>query len=245
MYYRAIAEIVAPLKAIGEALIAMVPPDPEPEPKQDAKGKGGMSAEAKKLEDAFVKQLDREVGKLDAIATRAARSVDNLHRAAFAEQVRAAVSVKLPDRVGQKAIDAVVAGFARENVALIKTVPERYFTSIAELVSREGAAGLRAEKLKTLIAERYDVSLSNAKRIANDQVGKLYGQINRARQIAAGVTHFVWKTSGDSRVRDEHDDLNGERFAWDSPPAEGIPGEAINCRCGAEPSFDAEEIAAA
>jgi hypothetical protein len=51
------------------------------------------------------------------------------------------------------------------------------------------------------------------------------------------ASRFVWRTSRDERVRDEHDDLDGESFAWESPPAEGIPGEAINCRCSAEPDF--------
>ena len=242
-YARALLEWLAPLgERVTARLVAAIPLDHEPE-KRDANGKRSMSAELKGLERAFNRQLDREVGKLEAVAKKQAVRVDSFHRQAFAEQVRAAVAVKLPDKIGAKAIEQVVAGFVRENVDLIKTVPERYFAQLSELVARAGAGGLRHDEMAKLIAERFDVAKSNAERIARDQVGKLYGQINQARQVAAGVTRFVWRTSRDARVRDEHDALDGESFAWDSPPAEGIPGEAINCRCGAEPDFS--EVAAA
>lgn len=246
-YARALTDWLAPLGAhVTARLVALIPPDPEPEAKADAKAGGGkrsMSAELKQLEKAFGRQLDREVGKLEGVAKKAADRVDDFHRQAFTEQVRQAVGVKLPTSIGGKGIDRLVSGFVRENVALIKTVPERYFGKLRELVQDHGESGMRAETMTKEIARRFEVSLSDARRIANDQVGKLYGQINRERQTAAGVTRFIWRTSGDERVRDEHQHLNGESFEWDSPPAEGIPGEAINCRCGAEADFS--EVAAA
>lgn len=47
----------------------------------------------------------------------------------------------------------------------------------------------------------------------------------------------TWWTVGDDRVREEHDELHGERVPFDEPFSNGedIPGEAsYSCRCGAE-----------
>ena len=58
------------------------------------------------------------------------------------------------------------------------------------------------------------------------------------RQKEIGVTEDVWRTAGDERVRETHAANDGETFKWsdDTPgPADGRPGEEINCRCYAEP----------
>jgi SPP1 gp7 family putative phage head morphogenesis protein len=87
------------------------------------------------------------------------------------------------------------------------------------------------------------VAESNAQRIAADQIGKLYGQLDSFRQQEAGVREFEWATMGDNRVRDSHSDLEGQVFAWDSLPLnkknERIqPGSEIRCRCMAKPVLD-------
>ncbi len=49
------------------------------------------------------------------------------------------------------------------------------------------------------------------------------------------TTHYVWRTSGDNKVRASHAANNGKIFAWDNPPETGHPGTHYNCRCTAEP----------
>lgn len=49
------------------------------------------------------------------------------------------------------------------------------------------------------------------------------------------TTHYIWRSSGDSRVRSSHAVNNGKIFAWDNPPETGHPGEDYGCRCRAEP----------
>lgn len=51
------------------------------------------------------------------------------------------------------------------------------------------------------------------------------------------TTHYIWRTSGDSKVRSTHAENDGKIFAWDSPPETGHPGEDYNCRCWAEPYY--------
>ena len=119
--------------------------------------------------------------------------------------------------------------------SLIKSVPQRYFGEIEARTLEALRNGERAEDIAADYVSRYGVSESRALLIARDQIGKLNGQLNRARQDALGVKRFTWRTVGDERVRDEHDELDGKVFDWDDPPGEGFPGDPINCRCGAEP----------
>ena len=54
-------------------------------------------------------------------------------------------------------------------------------------------------------------------------------------------------TVNDGRVRDNHAELNGQRFRFDDPPMgggtsedePGNPGDGILCRCYADPVLDA------
>jgi len=45
---------------------------------------------------------------------------------------------------------------------------------------------------------------------------------------------YTWHTVGDGNVRPSHAERNGKVFSWDTPPDDGHPGEAYNCRCTAE-----------
>lgn len=56
------------------------------------------------------------------------------------------------------------------------------------------------------------------------------------------ATHYIWRTSGDDKVRPSHAANNGKIFAWDNPPETGHPGEDYNCRCRAEPYYGSENI---
>lgn len=131
-------------------------------------------------------------------------------------------------------LQGAIADFTRENVALIKTIPEQFFSELEKTLSREIADGARWEDLAAAVEERYSVSESRAEVIARDQVSKFNGDLARTRQQELGVDRFVWRTMGDERVREEHAVLNGNTYSWEDPP-DGGPGEAIMCRCYSEP----------
>ncbi len=46
---------------------------------------------------------------------------------------------------------------------------------------------------------------------------------------------YIWRTSGDERVRPTHAENNSKVFSRSQPPPTGHPGEDFNCRCWAEP----------
>jgi SPP1 gp7 family putative phage head morphogenesis protein len=153
-------------------------------------------------------------------------------------------------------VSNLLDGFRRQNVDLITNMTRETLDQIDETVEAAWTAGERVETLRDKLKERFDVSESRADLIARDQVLKLNSQITKTRQTAAGITEYIWSTSGDERVRGnpnglypdsdrDHYALDGKRFRWDAPPVinpktgeTAHPGEDFQCRCVATPVLD-------
>lgn len=167
------------------------------------------------------------------------KKVQRFTDGAIDRQIKAVIGVSPFASVPSLSPD-LLRDFAANNANLIRTIPERYFDQVDALVQESFLTGRRAADVSTRLQERFDVSKSNANRIARDQIGKLNGQITHERQTALGIDAYIWRTSLDDRVRDpEHTRLEGQRFTWESggDPTEGHPGDAIQCRCRAEPDL--------
>ncbi len=125
---------------------------------------------------------------------------------------------------------------ARErNILLVENAHRVYAQQVREVIDDPDTIGMRVESIKARILERGNVSESRAELIARDQTLKLNGQITATRQMRAGVEEYTWSTSGDDRVREEHEALEGETFSWLGPPLVGHPGQDFQCRCVAIP----------
>ncbi|MCH2546801.1 MAG: minor capsid protein [Alphaproteobacteria bacterium] len=61
------------------------------------------------------------------------------------------------------------------------------------------------------------------------------GKLSEIRQADSDISHYVWTTADDEKVRSAHAENDEKIFAWDSPPETGHPGEDYNCRCIARP----------
>lgn len=182
--------------------------------------------------------------QLARLAEDFARRTSSFQRGELAKQFKSAIGIDVVKT--EPWLEPAIRDFSQENVALIKSVPKRYFAELETTIQSGMREGLRWEELSADIEERYGVAESSAKLIARDQVGKFMGELNQTRQEELGVTHYVWRTARDNRVRDSHAALEGKRIAWDDPPAVGRPGEDINCRCAGEPDLEQfiEEAAA-
>jgi SPP1 gp7 family putative phage head morphogenesis protein len=194
--------------------------------------------------DRITLQLAREFPprKFRTLAEQVFERTSEFQRAQLSQQVKAAVG--LDPLIADRNLEEIAAAFVRENVALIKTISERYFSEVEDITLDAVRSGRRASDVSKEIEERYGISERNARRIANDQVGKAFGDLNKERMTELGVTRYTWRTVKDNRVRDSHDDLDGEVFEWDEPPTDSetgeevIPGSPVNCRCWAEPVLD-------
>lgn len=177
-----------------------------------------------------------DTGRLQAFLKRHAERLEDWNAKEFAKQARAAVGVDLfaSDPKLLPRARAYVTG----NVSLIKDLGERAASRINNTVLQAVQSGTTYRDLADSLARNLDGDMARATLIARDQTGKLYGQINSDRQKSLGIKRFIWRTSNDNRVREEHEELEGQTFSYDDPPSEGLPGEPIQCRCYAEPIFD-------
>jgi SPP1 gp7 family putative phage head morphogenesis protein len=180
---------------------------------------------------------------LDAMIREHARQVGSFQAHQLRSQIREAAQVDpiFKDRGWDSRVDH----FAARNASLIKSIPERLHGEVSELVlgamqsgRLAGGRGRDPDTLRDDLEDRFGVSESRARLIARDQTTKFYSAVNHARQRELGVERFVWRTVGDERVRDEHDELEGQIFDYDDPPEVGMPGDDVQCRCYAEPVLD-------
>jgi uncharacterized protein with gpF-like domain len=146
-----------------------------------------------------------------------------------------------------------------ENVSLIKSIPQRYFTDIETEVMRSAAVGRDLAALTDYLGPKVNLariglgrkpgesnkSLSarterRAALIARDQNNKATATRIRVRQHELGITEAIWVHSGGGREpRPDHVAWGAARKRykisegmWSEKEQQYIfPGELINCRC--------------
>lgn len=172
-----------------------------------------------------------------AAHTAALRTAD-AQKDALQQQLLVTLGVEVP--IFDRALNGQIQNFTAENVVLIQSIPRESLGQMEKLLLNGLSSGMRSEELADEISRRFDVAESRAALIARDQVNRFYGSLNRTRQQGVGITHFFWSASNDERTCEICGPLEGKRFAWNDPPAAGVPGEAHpQCRCTAEPDVDA------
>jgi SPP1 gp7 family putative phage head morphogenesis protein len=203
---------------------------------QDA-GEGELSSVLGRVRLVIGQKVNRE--EIRRIAKKNLERTEDINFKGTARQVKRVSGVDIVATNPQ--VESTMLLSTANNVNLISGVIQGAQDRVEQIVYDGFRKGLRWESMvddimSTLDPEDGPVS-SRAARIARDQTSKLNGELTKARQTDLGITHYIWRTSGDERVRDSHAAHEGERYAWDEPPATGHPGEDINCRCTAEPDI--------
>ena len=134
----------------------------------------------------------------------------------------------------------LVSAWASENLLLIRNMAKQEISKIQESVVEAFNTGARHEQLAKTLARRGEVLGNRARLIAKNEILSLNSKVTTSRHKLLGLNRFVWVTSRDERVREEHEALDGQTFSYNNPPAEGLPGEPINCRCTAVPLLPGE-----
>lgn len=240
---RALVEIAEELNAeIADALAA------EGLPRVDAAdgaappfSKGDLMARIRRLAERVVKRRGSALSTaLDAVAA----NVSTASKAAWARQAKAALGVDLSKI--EPNLTPLTDRFRRENLDLITSMARDKVERVARIL--DDAPNARVETIRDRILEEGEVTKRQAALIARDQVLSLNAQVAQARHEAAGITQYIWRTSGDGDVRPDHKALNGKAFSYDEPPVVNAsevrrgraerrehPGQDYQCRCTAEP----------
>jgi SPP1 gp7 family putative phage head morphogenesis protein len=169
---------------------------------------------------------------------------------ALIASVRQAVGVDITGALHDGGrIQSEMATAARENVALIKSIPAQHFTRVQAAVESAFEAGVRWESMAKDLREIGDITDRRARIIARDQTAKMNSAFNEARQTQIGITEYTWSGALDARERDSHKRMEGVRCSWGDPPTvDGDrvhPGQAILCRCIAQPVINVMTLGAA
>ena len=196
------------------------------------------------------------------IAQRLVNGVNVMQSRRFANLIRRSVGIELPSTLTPKISTALESSVVK-NVSLIKTIPEQYFTKIESLIHENVTQGRTGGNLIADIRALNNVTKKRAKLIARDQTSKLVSNLNMERQKAVGIPGYQWRNSKDERVRGksnpnglykksrfDHWSREGKYYLWEysskkiiapngkpynNPPADGHPGQPIQCRCTADP----------
>lgn len=159
-----------------------------------------------------------------------------INKTRFYSAMEGAIGINLQTIVQNEGLEDILVATTRENVALIRSIPEEYFKKIETVVftgtTRSNAAGSMIKQIQKI----GKVTANRAKLIARDQTSKLNAALTQQRSENLGVEEYIWRTAGDERVRETHRSKNGKVFRWDNPPKDtGHPGQDIQCRCVAQP----------
>lgn len=235
-YTNALLAITSKMQAAFRPLLNALPslfPGPSPV-HTDASESAQVRSLINKARSSIKSAID--TGGIDSLAARFADKTATYQKSQLSMQIRSALGADV--FVADQSLKPIVTAFVRDNVDLIKDIGSQMADQIQDLTLDAIDKGTMHVDLAKQIQERFQVGDSRAKLIASDQIGKAYSYINTARQQELGVQEFVWRTVHDDRVRDEHAALDGQTFRYDDPPAEGMPGQAVRCRCYAEPVLD-------
>ena len=120
----------------------------------------------------------------------------------------------------------------------IKGWAEDEIKALREKINVKVREGVRFEQIAKEIEAKYKVSQPKALFIARQEVRLLTSEMKAAKYEKAGVQEFRWIARKDSKVREDHQHLDGKIFRFDDPPVidsrtgkRGLPGISYNCRC--------------
>jgi SPP1 gp7 family putative phage head morphogenesis protein len=218
-------------------------------------------ARATKVRKVIEDQLAEAQARFDKAADKLAGnvlqklSVDNRQR--VEATIKDALGVDTARIIDGKDVRDKLAAAVAENVDLIKSIPGQHFNLVADAVVNnylgvsfiEGSLSNRLKKVGSITDDR-------ARLIARDQTAKFVGSLNRIRQENAGIRRYIWRNQKDERVvgnpsgrypkgnvkHRDHWSREGKIYRWDDPPADGHPGQPIQCRCYPEPVLDFSEL---
>ena len=177
---------------------------------------------------------------LDEIQTNSATGLRN-----SLKEISGKVTLKTDVLTASPVADTITASVA-ENVALIKSIPQKFMDGVQGAVMRSITSGNGLADLDPYLKDAKGITERRATNIALDQTRKAYNSINRVRMQGLGIGKFEWiHTGGSQKPRPDHVEMSGNIYSFDDLPVidqrtgeTGIPGQAPNCRCTMRPVLD-------
>lgn len=212
--------------------------DPLQQPKELPSLMGILDKYAQALNPWATSTAARMLQAVDHADREAWRSTGNLISQALAREIQSTpVGTRLRELLGQQ-------------VSLITSLPTEAAQRVHKLTTQALLDSTRYSEIADAIARSGEVTESRAVLIARTEVSRTSTVLVQSRAEYVGMTHFVWRTVGDSDVRPGHRAMDGTVCEFASPPAvmengkimHFLPGSIWNCRCWADPVIDLKAL---
>lgn len=192
--------------------------------------------------DRIGQRLDSYADILDDWAAHVARGmfadVDTKNRR-FWRSMSQEIGVQMARQLAETDIGVTVTQSLDAQVQLIKSLPRQAALQVHELALGAMTDGQRAAGLVDSIIALGSKTRSRAMLIARTEVGRVSGEMTKARAMTAGSDGYIWRSAEDRDVRPSHKKMNGRFVKWSEPPTlDNLTGHAgclPNCRCYIEP----------
>ncbi len=155
---------------------------------QDASPAEWLSRIVRALRRRWTKKIEATAPKLAEYFSQAVekRSTDALKK--ILKDGGIAVDFRLTAAM-RDILDATVNG----NVALIKSIPQQYFTQVEGIVARGVTTGNDLKQITDDLQQAFGVSRRRAAFIAGDQCRKANSAFTIERQRSVGITKGIWR----------------------------------------------------
>ena len=198
-------------------------------------------------------ELDKALAKIQRDLTYTVGDEDYKVKAeGMVEKIKREYNKHFGDHVEEsvlsdRAVRELAANYADNLEPSIKKFADEQISELRGIVQGNAEKGYRFDSLLSLIEGRYKVMPSRAELIARTETGNYQAKFHEAEFGDAGITDYIWRTSGNPNVRTDphggHKALDGQRFTFkDKAPAMYFscgekcnPGEDFNCLPGDSP----------
>lgn len=190
--------------------------------------------------------MERSDENIDAVVRSHGLAINSRNRENFRRTFKQVMGVDV--FAAEPWLEDEVSAFMMENSSFIKSIGTEHLADVEQMVFRNVKAGNGPGIIAKEMRDIFSLSENRSRLIARDQTGKFHSRLTRLRYEGVGLKRYRWRTLADSRVRDDHEDLEGTIHEFSDPPVtvkkgaragqRNNPGEDIQCRCWAEPLFE-------
>lgn len=159
------------------------------------------------------------------------RRADKWHLNGWQQTVKAGTGIDVFPYIDLESSKEHIEAMQARIAGLVRSLDDGMYQDLQKTVWDGVLKQTPRRDMAKQLEKRIGVGRSRAELIASDQANKTAAELTMLRQGEAGISMFVWSTAKDDRVRPEHAALHGKVFRWDRPPAIGLPGTPIRCRC--------------
>jgi SPP1 gp7 family putative phage head morphogenesis protein len=190
---------------------------------------------------SMMRELEKYSAMIEPWANRTASKMIEATKKSVERTIKAQsreISRTLRQQINTTPMGVATRAMQSAQVELIKSIPIEAGVRAQNLALSAFTGGRRPSEVADEIERTEHVTTSRAMLIARTETAKAASIVTEVRAKEVGATHYIWRTAGDSDVRESHAEMEGQVCAYDDPPiVDGEPlnpGMVYNCRCFAE-----------